>query len=726
MSAARDRRDVLLQARAFDPEYYRAQLADALPDADEAELVAHYRSTGRQDGLAPHPLIEPSWVRQRGEVRGGEPTTVLLRSEGPQTTPHPLLDLAGWGQAHPAAAGHRFGVLGHLLDSLTADTVLPVAPRWGLEPLTYGQLRRHQLTPTGPPRGGSAGPVTAVLACGRRDALTAARSVARLLADGVGAAVVVVTNADPPAARMLHACIGIRPEVTITAAEPADLMTLVASPLVLVTRPGIRLAAPALALLVRELAEPGVAAVGPVVLDRSGQLRDGGLAWLGEDPAPHRVLAGHPPEDLAVRSSHQVAALSGDAVLLTRRAALGSGPLSVRDTLMMVEVCLRLREQGQEVRLVPGAVAHAARRSPEPRWERADLARFVDHRRGRTPEPDPAAWSGAGLTLVSGSDPPRVARARAAVTTGPGTGRPALRWAIHIAAPTGQEGDLWGEVGFADDLAAALRRLGQHVAVDRLRGHDRATARLDDVRLVLRGLAPMDPAPGPCRVLWVISHPDDVPVAEVREADLAFAAGAPWCAAMTARSGRPVTPLLQATDPDRFHPGAEPALPAEVLFVGSPRGMLRPVVRDALAVGAPLSLYGPGWRRFVREDQITADLLPNGELPGAYAHAGVVLNDHWPDMARWGFLSNRVLDAVASGARVVSDPVPGLAELFPGRVLTYRGAAELARLLADPDDAFAGEPAREAARRLVRAEYSFDARAATLLDAVCRKLAGAA
>ena len=46
--------------------------------------------------------------------------------------------------------------------------------------------------------------------------------------------------------------------------------------------------------------------------------------------------------------------------------------------------------------------------------------------------------------------------------------------------------------------------------------------------------------------------------------------------------------------------------------------------------------------------------IPNRRLAAAYAGAGVVLNDHWDDMRAGGFVSNRLFDAVASGARVVS------------------------------------------------------------------------
>ena len=43
-----------------------------------------------------------------------------------------------------------------------------------------------------------------------------------------------------------------------------------------------------------------------------------------------------------------------------------------------------------------------------------------------------------------------------------------------------------------------------------------------------------------------------------------------------------------------------------------------------------------------------------------------------------GFVSNRLFDAVASGARVVTDPVDGLAELFGPSVQGYETPDDLA------------------------------------------------
>jgi spore maturation protein CgeB len=94
----------------------------------------------------------------------------------------------------------------------------------------------------------------------------------------------------------------------------------------------------------------------------------------------------------------------------------------------------------------------------------------------------------------------------------------------------------------------------------------------------------------------------------------------------------------------------------------------------------------------------------------------VVLNDHWDDMARDGFLSNRLFDAAASGALVVTDPVPGVEELFGGAVLPYRDVAELRALLRRGDAVSDVERAERGTR--IGTEHSFRRRAETLLDAV--------
>ena len=324
-----------------------------------------------------------------------------------------------------------------------------------------------------------------------------------------------------------------------------------------------------------------------------------------------------------------------------------------------------------------------------------------------------------------------------------------LRWSIRIAAHPGPRGDDWGDTFFARDLAAALRSLGQQVVIDHRESHVRPfSEHLDDVALTLRGLDDTPVHPSAVNVLWVISHPDLVSPAELARYDLRFAAGPVWASRVSEQSGLPVVPLLQATDPARFHPrpvehadaGLDSAVAGldsadagldsadagldtadvglDTVFVGKTRAVFRPVVRDAVDAGVDLAVWGEGWEGLLPDGVHRGVFVPNDALPTLYRSARVVLNDHWDDMARDGFLSNRLFDAAASGALVVTDPVPGVDALFHGAVRTYDSVDTLAALVRAGESATVADRAARGAR--IGEEHSFVRRAETLLDAVRR------
>jgi spore maturation protein CgeB len=96
-----------------------------------------------------------------------------------------------------------------------------------------------------------------------------------------------------------------------------------------------------------------------------------------------------------------------------------------------------------------------------------------------------------------------------------------------------------------------------------------------------------------------------------------------------------------------------------------------------------------------------------------YASSGVVLNDHWETMREYGFLSNRLFDAAACGAIVVSDHVDGMDEVFDGLIYTYsKGSRDLAEKV---NTAMAEGNSRQKERaRLaekMRKHHDFEARA---------------
>ncbi|MFK4836156.1 hypothetical protein ACI3KY_10545 [Microbacterium sp. ZW T2_14] len=320
----------------------------------------------------------------------------------------------------------------------------------------------------------------------------------------------------------------------------------------------------------------------------------------------------------------------------------------------------------------------------------------------------------AGLAITRrGSGEPEYRR----VSLPSSGGRIARRWAIKTSAPAGAAGESWGETHFARGIADALRRLGQDVVIDAYDARDRATNSLDDVTLVLRGPQRIDPPLHGRRILWIISHPDEITRDEVHAFDAVFAASTPWAARAASRFARPIEPLLQCTDTRRFHPEGTPRSD-EIVFVGTARGIARPVVVTPVRAGVPIRVYGPDWRGYIPAAAIAATGIPNAKLPRLYEGAGVVLNDHWPAMKREGFVSNRLYDVVAAGGRAISDDVDGIDQIFGGAVQTFQSPEDLVSMLeGDIEGLF--PPAPELARlsAVVRERDSFDARARALINA---------
>ena len=136
-----------------------------------------------------------------------------------------------------------------------------------------------------------------------------------------------------------------------------------------------------------------------------------------------------------------------------------------------------------------------------------------------------------------------------------------------------------------------------------------------------------------------------------------------------------------------------------MLFVGNSRDVYRRSVRSALAVGAEVEVHGSDWERFLAPNLIASKIVANEDLGALYCSAGVVLNDHHDDMRRDGFLANRLFDVTACAARLVTDEIDGLAEVFGDVVRTFHDETEMGPLLADPASAFPPREVRRRARR---------------------------
>jgi len=740
----------------FDAGYYGRQVG--VDFADDEAARRHY-ATHPDPAISPHPLFGPRWLYPGGRWRRHAPDPLSFYLRNPAewaTAPHPLLDAAALPQNSAMSPVEAW------LVSSERSGPLPTLP--GYLPVTLHQLRSVLLAPASyetRPRTAARTSVVVPVAGRLRPALNFLRKV-RQAHDGDLEFLICLLG---DSAELAFAA-GVASALPVTGVLPIDD----GSTWLDAARVGLAAASGDVTVLVRPEAQPGFwpwldalaaaarrPAVGlaqPLLLDERFVVAAAGTSYDVEG-RPSPLLAGFTDGD-AARVREIPAVWPG---VVAARTELWAG---LGDDVAWAETTLS-RSVGRSVPGAPTLVPGAWVRMSAPVKDGFAAGRRTD---GLVATPGTSAAALAdGATGLPSDLPADLAATSAAAwatadldPTGRRLGRQ-TRWTIDIAAPGSAYAHHWGDYHFAKALAGALERHGQLVTIDSSDSRVRATRDREDVVLVLRGLDRVEPVSGAVNVLWVISHPELVTPEEAAGFDLVYAASLSWSTDRTREWGRPVEPLLQCTDPTRFHPEAAerrgsplrngplgtiqggknvtdypggpdyPGVPdypgPRLLFVGSSRGVRRPIVDLALATTSDptkeLQLWGVGWRELVDPSLVAGDFIPNDRLARAYGEAGVVLNDHWDDMRAAGFLSNRLFDAVASGARVVSDEVAGAEELFGGSVRTFRTPEEFQELVTEPFD----RHFPDRAQRLVNAaevasHHSFDERARQLVDAVHR------
>jgi hypothetical protein len=295
----------------------------------------------------------------------------------------------------------------------------------------------------------------------------------------------------------------------------------------------------------------------------------------------------------------------------------------------------------------------------------------------------------------------------------------ATRVAIRVPAASAATAETWGDTHLARAFRDALRDAGWPTRLHYRSSWDDPAVGHDDVVLDLLGLHETASQPGAVRILWQISHPELARPDLYDRYDLAFVASDSFASLMAGQTAVPVRPLHQATDPERFHPA--PDGPAhELLFIASWRPGGRRILEDLLPTERRLAVYGGRWTpERIDPVHLAGEAIPNGELAAYYGAASIVLNDHWAGMRREGFLSNRLYDASAAGAFVISDDVEGLEAEFDSGVVGYRDRRHLHDLI----EHYLEHPAErrersERARAAVLARHTFVHRARTFIDAV--------
>ncbi len=138
--------------------------------------------------------------------------------------------------------------------------------------------------------------------------------------------------------------------------------------------------------------------------------------------------------------------------------------------------------------------------------------------------------------------------------------------------------------------------------------------------------------------------------------------------------------IPQFTNPQKFHYEPKKELQTDLLFVGSCWYDRRSALY-AVDLGYNVSVYGLNWHGKIPEQFIKGDFIDNNILNQYYSSAKIVLSDHADDLEKMGIVINRLYDATAVGAFVISEYSPYIKEIFGDTIPMFKTKEEFKHLV---------------------------------------------
>lgn len=441
--------------------------------------------------------------------------------------------------------------------------------------------------------------------------------------------------------------------------------------------------------LICPLSDEKIAAVQPTLLYPDNTIQNIGIVFNTRQTLGYPIYAGIKSEFIATHSrAYQAVTGACMAVRAHDFAAIrGFDPLFINGQ-EDVDLCLRLTQSSKRTCWYQSSSLvfhHESKTSGRGRYIKLNRRNFVDrwHKHIKADDTDFYKLDGffikdwhldseemisSGLAInrpiVEKEAPPQTQ-----VVTTLSNQKKVIR--IKISCPNLKTSAEWGDYHFACSMKRAFEKRNFLCHVDCKDVWYTPESSKADIIIVLRGLYPYKPITSQFNIIWNISHPDKISLDEYNSYDHIFIASKKHTETIKRKTHRPVTCLLQCTDHELFNLNVKKEKSYPILFVGNSRDVFRPIVKAAISESLPLAVFGTRWNQFIPEHYIKGQNIDNKKLAGFYAAAGVVLNDHWASMAEYGFISNRLFDAVASGAYVISDYVEGIEEIFHDSVIFY-------------------------------------------------------
>jgi hypothetical protein len=145
----------------------------------------------------------------------------------------------------------------------------------------------------------------------------------------------------------------------------------------------------------------------------------------------------------------------------------------------------------------------------------------------------------------------------------------------------------------------------------------------------------------------------------------------------------PTTFLPLAVDRSMRRQPASAKYAHRVVYVGQwcpgRKSILKSFLRACVPFG--LVIYGSGWGASPEFKPFWKGVLPLNDLPVVYSSSNVVLGATDDVQKSLGMINNRVFEALACGAILISDYFPALEEHFGNKILYAHSASDVSRFL---------------------------------------------
>ncbi|MBN1415813.1 MAG: glycosyltransferase family 1 protein [Bacteroidales bacterium] len=248
---------------------------------------------------------------------------------------------------------------------------------------------------------------------------------------------------------------------------------------------------------------------------------------------------------------------------------------------------------------------------------------------------------------------------------------------FKIGVPSWKEVESWGDYHLVKAIGKELEKRGHSFKIQILPEWKGPEDSLSDITVHVKGLTRYKPKRGPMNIMWLISHPDKVTIRELKRYDLILVASRPFASWLKKKIDIPVYTLLQFADSDLMYPDPELNTQFQLVFLGNSRLVRRRIIADLLPTKFDLNVWGSDWEGIIPKQYIKGRYFPYENVRKVYSAASIVLNDHWEDMRNKGFINNRIFDALACRAFVLSDRCEDLEILLHQGVITYHGKKDL-------------------------------------------------